>query len=83
MGLYLGGLIIGRIFASEIGGGGGAYFREGLFLGELIIGILRLSMSGAIQTTDQSRQAPQSAVDTLQKDDLYRGPQILNSFLSE
>ena len=33
MGLYLGGLIIGRIFASEIGGGGGG--------GELIIGILR------------------------------------------
>ena len=29
MGLYSGGLIIGRIFASEIWG---AYFREGLFL---------------------------------------------------
>ena len=29
MGLYLGGLIIGMIFASEIWG---AYFREGLFL---------------------------------------------------
>ena len=29
MGLYLGGLIIGRILASEIWG---AYFREGLFL---------------------------------------------------
>ena len=28
MGLYSGGLIIGRIFASEIWG---AYFREGLF----------------------------------------------------
>ena len=38
MGLYSGGLIIGRIFASEIWG---AYFREGLFLGGLIIGILR------------------------------------------
>ena len=38
MGLYSGGLIIGRIFASGIWG---AYFREGLFLGELIIGILR------------------------------------------
>ena len=38
MGLYLGGLIIGRIFASEIWG---AYFREGLYLGGLIIGILR------------------------------------------
>ena len=40
MGLYSGGLIIGRSFASEIWG---AYFREGLFLGEggLIIGILR------------------------------------------
>ena len=30
MGLYLGGLIIGRIFASEIWG---AYFWEGLFCG--------------------------------------------------
>ena len=30
MGLYMGGLIFGRIFASEIWG---AYFREGLFLG--------------------------------------------------
>ena len=30
MGIYLGGLIIGRIFASEIGG---AYFREGFFFG--------------------------------------------------
>ena len=30
MGLYSGGLIIGRIFASE---NWGAYFREGLFLG--------------------------------------------------
>ena len=30
MGLYLGGLIIGRIFASEIWG---AYLREGFFLG--------------------------------------------------
>ena len=29
MGLYSGGLIIGRIFASEIWG---AYFREGLFI---------------------------------------------------
>ena len=38
MGLYSRGLIIGRIFESEIWG---AYFREGLFLGELIIGILR------------------------------------------
>ena len=47
MGLYTGGLIIGRIFASEIWG---AYFREGLFIylfsfwgggGGLIIGILR------------------------------------------
>ena len=37
MGLYLGGLIVGRIFASEIWG---AYSREGLFLGGLIIGIL-------------------------------------------
>ena len=38
MGLHSGGLIIGRIFASEIWG---AYFREGLFLEGLIIGILR------------------------------------------
>ena len=38
MGLYSGGLTIGRIFASEIWG---AYFREGLFLEGLIIGILR------------------------------------------
>ena len=38
MGLYSGGLIIGRIFASEISG---AYFREDLFLEGLIIGILR------------------------------------------
>ena len=30
MGLYSGGLIIGRIFASEIWG---AYFREGFFFG--------------------------------------------------
>ena len=47
MGLYSGGLIIGRIFASEIWG---AYFREGLYFffffggggGGLIIGILRV-----------------------------------------
>ena len=38
MGLYSGGLNIGWIFSSEIWG---AYFREGLFLGGLIIGILR------------------------------------------
>ena len=38
MGLYLGGLIIGRIFVSEIWG---AYFLEGLFLGGLIIRILQ------------------------------------------
>ena len=38
MGLYSGGLIIGRICASEIWG---AYFREGLFLGGLIIRILQ------------------------------------------
>ena len=37
MRLYSGGLVIGRIFASEIEG---AYFREGLFLEGLIIGIL-------------------------------------------
>ena len=38
MGLYSGGLTIGRICVSEIWG---AYFREGLFLGGLIIGILQ------------------------------------------
>ena len=38
MGLYSGGLIIGRIFASDIWR---TYFREGLFLEGLIIGILR------------------------------------------
>ena len=43
MGLYLGGFIIGRIFAFEIWR---AYFREGFFLGGgggggHIIGILR------------------------------------------
>ena len=38
MGLYTGGLIIGRILASEIWG---AYFREGLLMAGLIIGILR------------------------------------------
>ena len=32
MGLYLGGRIIRRIFASDIWGGGG-FFREGFFLG--------------------------------------------------
>ena len=37
MGLYSGGLVVGRIFASEIWG---AYFWEGLFFGELIIRIL-------------------------------------------
>ena len=47
MGLYSGGLIIGRIFASEIwwGGGGkggkGHYFSGGLIFGGLIIGISR------------------------------------------
>ena len=40
MGIYSEGVIIGRKFASDIEG---AYFREGLFLGELIIGILRHS----------------------------------------
>ena len=43
MGLHTGGLIIGRIFASEIWG---TYFREGLLFlgggGGLIIGILRV-----------------------------------------
>ena len=33
MGLHWGGLIIGRIFASEIWGGGGAYFQDSLFFG--------------------------------------------------
>ena len=38
MGLYSRGLIIGMLFEPEIWR---AYFREGLFLGGLIIGILR------------------------------------------
>ena len=41
MGLYSGGLIIERIFASEIWG---AYFQEGLFLRGLIIGSLQYHM---------------------------------------
>ena len=40
LGLYSGGRNIGRIFASEIWG---AYFREGLFWGGLIIGIFTAS----------------------------------------
>ena len=36
MGLYPGGLIIGRIFASEIWG---AYFWEGLFFGGSLVSI--------------------------------------------
>ena len=43
MGLYSGGLIIRRVFVSEIGGGGGGGgggFHKGLFLEGLIIGIL-------------------------------------------
>ena len=43
MGLYSGGLIIGRILRLRFGGG--AYFREGLFCGGgggLITGILRV-----------------------------------------
>ena len=38
MGFYSAGLIIGTIFESEISG---AYFREGLVLEGIIIGILR------------------------------------------
>ena len=38
MGLRSGGLIIGRVFASEIWG---PYFQKGLFLGGLIIRILQ------------------------------------------
>ena len=41
MGLYSGGLINGRIFVSKIWE---AYFREGLFLEGLVIGILRYTM---------------------------------------
>ena len=41
MGLYLGGLIVGRIFASEIWE---AYFREGLFI--LFIIIIFFSFGG-------------------------------------
>ena len=49
MGLYLGGLIIGRIFASEICG---AYFWEGLFLWGLLsefYGILYLYISVGVK----------------------------------
>ena len=59
MGLYLGGLIIGRIFASEIWGGGvfsGGFILFILFIyyffflgGELIIGILRYNVLGIIR----------------------------------
>ena len=50
MGLCTGGLIIGRIFASEIWG---AYFREGFFFflgggGKLIIGILRYARTRVV-----------------------------------
>ena len=45
MGLYSGGLIIGRIFAFEIWG---AYFQEGLFLEGLIIGILHYDFLGKV-----------------------------------
>ena len=38
MSLNSGGLIIGRIFVSEIWG---AYFREGLFLGDLHVHVYR------------------------------------------
>ena len=57
MGLYSGGLIIGRIFASEIWE---VYFREGLFLGELIIGILRFVMfkRGCITQKRSRRRLP-------------------------
>ena len=53
MGLYSRGLIIGRIFASEILG---AYFREGLFFGELIIGILRYIVFPDVQILDSVAQ---------------------------
>ena len=53
MGLYSGGLIIGRIFASEIWG---AYFREGLFLEGLIIGILRCKDTTRCESEDPSHR---------------------------
>ena len=49
MGLYSVGLINGRIFASEIWE---AYFREGLFLGGHIIGILRYFDNLILMTSD-------------------------------
>ena len=49
MGLYSGGFIIGRIFASEIWG---AYFQEDLFLRGLIIGILRYMGKGSYYKAD-------------------------------
>ena len=52
MGLYLGGLIIGRIFASEIWG---AYFREGVFWGGgIIIGILQYDTKHCVTTQVRS-----------------------------
>ena len=49
MGLYSGGLIIGRIFASEIWW---AYFREGLFLGghyyRNVYGIFQLNLEARL-----------------------------------
>ena len=37
MGLYSGGLIIGKKFAFEVWGGGRAYFKEGLFFGGAVL----------------------------------------------
>ena len=57
-GLFSGGLIIRRIFMSEIWG---AYFRESLFLGWLIIGILwywHVLNTQKIQLCDYMRSKP-------------------------
>ena len=55
MGLYLGGLIIGRIFASAIFfflGGGGACFRESFFWRSLLFYSIErgLMATGKVQT---------------------------------
>ena len=70
MGLYLGGLIIQRIFASKIWGGGGvgAYFREGLFLGWLIMEILRYSLYYIILVKKKKKKKKQQICSLTRKE---------------
>ena len=56
MGLYSGGLITRRIFVSEIWG---AYFREGLFLGGLLLEFYGISKQNAIITLNTLVVFPQ------------------------